>query len=589
MNARTSIRHDPPQPRREPTAPIPLRPAEQRPATTLEDVYAAIGPDLLTVVLAPGGLRGEVSGARVLDLNDDRPLAPRELVLGVALDGRGSASLRTLEAIGSARGAGLVLRSPVAPSPELVDEAARLGVALLLAAAGLEWGVLHTLVAAATRCSPRDGEVADALDADDLSSLADTTAALVGGPITIEDAQLRVLAFSGFEREQLDEQRVASVLARRTPERLAKQMRANGTVGRLAASDDVVAFAGEGMCPRRAIGIRAGGLVVGYIWAAQGASPLSVHADAALREAARLAAPLLLRRRAVTDLERNVRADLLRSLLQGRGAADALARDLGLARGGRYVVVAYQPACDDDPRTAHAEGRAVDLIAMFFRSYRREACVVAGEDGRLAALLRCAEEQSREALVAVVRESLASLHQALKLRLRAGLGTPVDAADSIVVSCREAEQALRVGGDGAHGSVVDIEDVRGESFVIELAEHVAANPCPLAKPLVRLYEHDRVNGTDYVETLTVYLDCFGNTALAAERLHIHPNTLRYRVRRLTELAEVDLEQAGQRFAVEAQLRLPALASAARHSLDVRDDAWTDVPRSVEAPDRLGRP
>jgi sugar diacid utilization regulator len=340
-------------------------------------------------------------------------------------------------------------------------------------------------------------------------------------------------------------------------------MRANGVVGRVAASEDVVAVACEDMRPRRAIGIRAGGLVVGYIWAAEGATPLSRHADAALREAARLAAPLLLRRRAVTDLERHVRADLLRSLLCGRGAADSLAGELGLAPGARYTVVAYELECADRDQAALVEGRTVDFVSMFFRSYRREALVVAGEDGRVHALLRCAEEQGREAFAAVVQESVASMRQALKLRLRAGLGTTVEAFERIAVSCREAEQALRVGDDGGHGAVVDIEDVRGESFVLELAEHVAGRPCPLAKPLTRLYEHDRLYGTDYVETLTVYLDCFGNTTLAAERLHIHPNTLRYRVRRLTELAGVDLEQPVQRFALEAQLRLLGLAGEQR--------------------------
>lgn len=549
-------------PRRPAAAPIPLRP-QSRPgwAATLEGVYAAVGPDLLNVVIAPRGLQVGVSAARLLDPLEEQPVGRDELVLGVGLDGHSRDTLRALEATARARGAGIVLRSALGVAAEFVDEAERLGVAILAATPGADWGSLHALITAATSQGPQDPRASDALGpaSDDLLALVDATAALAGGPVTIEDAQLRVLAFSGFEGD-LDDERVASILARRTPDRVVKRLRDSGVVARVAASEDVVAFTCADMRPRRAIAIRAGGLVLGYIWAAEASAPLSAHADAGLREAARLAAPLLLRHRVVTDLERRVRGDLLRSLLAGRGPAMTLAAELGLPPAAQYTVIAYDLACSDRDEAVLVEGRTVDFVSMFFRSYRRDALVVA--DGpRVYALVLGADAQPREALALVVRESVASMRQALKLDLHAGIGTTIDALDAVPESRQAAEQALRVGCDDEHGLVVDIEDVRGESFLIELAEYVAGHPRPLARPLMRLYEHDRLNGTEYVETLTVYLDCFGNSALAADRLHIHPNTLRYRIRRLTELAEVDLEQPVQRFALEAQLRLLALAGS----------------------------
>jgi DNA-binding PucR family transcriptional regulator len=48
----------------------------------------------------------------------------------------------------------------------------------------------------------------------------------------------------------------------------------------------------------------------------------------------------------------------------------------------------------------------------------------------------------------------------------------------------------------------------------------------------------------------------GNVAAAAERLGVHPNTLRYRLRRAVELSGLDLGDADERLVTELQLRLP---------------------------------
>ncbi|HYV14773.1 MAG TPA: helix-turn-helix domain-containing protein [Conexibacter sp.] len=566
MTAHSVIRRSAPSHAPGAGSPIPLRPTGQGWSATLEALYGTIGADLLRVVIAPRGVDVAVGGARLFDPLDERQLRRDELLLGVGLDGSSRETLRAVEAVAAARGAGIVLRGPRGVAHEVLADAERLGVAVLVAATGIDWGSLHALVTAATIRPPQDLGGADALGAgsDDLSALADATAALAGGPVTIEDAQLRVLAFSRCDGDaEVDDERAASILGRRTPERVAKQLRADGIVARVGATEDVVPFVCAEMRPRRVIAIRAGGLVLGYVCVAEAGEGLSEHADAALREAARLAAPLLLRRRVVTDLERRMRGELLRSLLHARGPADALAAELELRSPAQYTVVAYDLACADRDEAALLETRTVDFIAMYFRSYRREALVV-GDGARVYALVVDDGDHPREALTLVVRDSVASTRQALKLHLHAGIGTTVATLAEIPESRLGAERALRVGADDDEQRLaVDLEEARGECFLLELAEYIAAHPRPLAKPLAQLYEHDRLNGTDYVATLTVYLDSPGNSALAAEQLNIHPNTLRYRIRRLMELAGVDLDQPLERFALEAQLRLIAPAELAR--------------------------
>jgi DNA-binding PucR family transcriptional regulator len=51
------------------------------------------------------------------------------------------------------------------------------------------------------------------------------------------------------------------------------------------------------------------------------------------------------------------------------------------------------------------------------------------------------------------------------------------------------------------------------------------------------------------------LDAFGDVIAAAEAVHVHPNTFRYRLHRIAEVGEVDLGDSESRFALMLQLRL----------------------------------
>jgi DNA-binding PucR family transcriptional regulator len=52
------------------------------------------------------------------------------------------------------------------------------------------------------------------------------------------------------------------------------------------------------------------------------------------------------------------------------------------------------------------------------------------------------------------------------------------------------------------------------------------------------------------------VDALGDVRAAAARLHVHPNTLRYRVRRAAELTGLDLDDPLVRLFASLQLRLP---------------------------------
>jgi DNA-binding PucR family transcriptional regulator len=114
-------------------------------------------------------------------------------------------------------------------------------------------------------------------------------------------------------------------------------------------------------------------------------------------------------------------------------------------------------------------------------------------------------------------------------------------------------------GDAPGPTVATVSDVRSRVTLMELTERGAPSVDLPPGPVQRIIEHDAEHGTTYGPSLLAYLDAFGEAIPAAARLAVHENTLRYRIRRIQELFEVDLDDPDTRLVVWLQLRLHRLA------------------------------
>jgi DNA-binding PucR family transcriptional regulator len=63
------------------------------------------------------------------------------------------------------------------------------------------------------------------------------------------------------------------------------------------------------------------------------------------------------------------------------------------------------------------------------------------------------------------------------------------------------------------------------------------------------------------ETLLAWLESADNAGAAARRLHVHPQTVRYRLRQLTDLFGDRLTDQEARFTLQVALRIRRLVSA----------------------------
>lgn len=100
------------------------------------------------------------------------------------------------------------------------------------------------------------------------------------------------------------------------------------------------------------------------------------------------------------------------------------------------------------------------------------------------------------------------------------------------------------------------------AFVAELLLARSPRLAGLARQraLGPLEKYAERRGTDLIDTLEVFLDSDLDRRRAAERLHVHPNTLDYRLRRVGELTGLDLSRAGDLTLAALALKQRAMAA-----------------------------
>ncbi len=306
--------------------------------------------------------------------------------------------------------------------------------------------------------------------------------------------------------------------------------------------------------PRVAIAVRVGDEVLGSIWAAV-PGPLSAERTQALVDAAKLVALHLLRVRAGADVRRRVRADLVSSVFEGgTGAREALER-LGL-RDAALVVLGLtltDLTSSADASLAHELQRLADAFALHLAAVnpRSAAAVLGGVVYGLAATSGTAAESEQRA-VQLATDFLDRIgDRARPVVAIGGLATTVP---ELVEARSATDRILRVMRERPVDSrVARVADIQTDALLLELRDLAAARNERPTGALGRLVDYDRRHRAHLVDTLRAWLDAFGDIALASERLYVHTNTFRYRLRRVAEVGELDLRDPRQRFALMLQL------------------------------------
>lgn len=332
-----------------------------------------------------------------------------------------------------------------------------------------------------------------------------------------------------------------------------------GVFGALSAGPAVVSVARRddlGLRPRLAVGIRgpSGTTYLGTLWLQQADTDLAPDSAEIITGAAAVAARIIAQSVAMPS----VHGEQVQRLFgfRGEGVDVAyLAHALNIPSEGPVVVVGLAARERDDDAGAGGDPGERNLPALTLHaSAFRPDSVTAAVGGRVYVLFP--RTGSGPATVRWARETVAAAERGFGVRIRAvvaeGAGV-IDAARLRGEIDRVIDAARREGA--LIDTVTTIEASRTPVLLGEIVGLLAANPELVDPRVAELRDYDAAHGTALIPSVRAYLDAFGDVRAAAGELHIHPNTLRYRLRRTQELTGLDLTDPASRLVVALALRI----------------------------------
>jgi purine catabolism regulator len=241
------------------------------------------------------------------------------------------------------------------------------------------------------------------------------------------------------------------------------------------------------------------------------------------------------------------------------------AEEMGYPLAGQHVVVIFGLRSGD---LAQPQGlapnlsRARSLAAREFRVHLLDTGIqvfLCNYEGKLAALC-CAEcddplkpvvqyaQTTRERVIASSPES----HIAI------GIGQPGANLAGLRQSFAQAREALDLAEVLFEGDKILTFGDLGLYHLLQrlqgCEELIAFHQQTLAPLVTYDLEHD----TQLVPTLQAFFTHHGNVSQTAKSLYLHRNSLLYRLERIREITEMDLDQDDDRFALQLALKLQPL-------------------------------
>ena len=304
----------------------------------------------------------------------------------------------------------------------------------------------------------------------------------------------------------------------------------------------------------------------GYFAAPEAGGEIGIAAGLVLHVAAAAAARFLdLARRAIQSPIRS-RSELLAELLMSDSAIseDLLdrARQLGIPVSGWHLAVRVE--ADDLDEAEQDEVRRFELLESAGQA-ALQAVTAAGETWYLSRIARAiilirvtTSNPGPQAGVRAARSAERALQAIMArlpaLRFRAGVGAAHEGPMGLRASAAEARGALaaaraarRPAGVAAHDAV----GIRRMLMEWYASDTVRASVRDQLAPLERL---GPARADTAIRTLAAYLDEQGSVVRTAERLHLHRNAVTNRLRSITELLDVDLDDPDQRLALQLACR-----------------------------------
>lgn len=412
------------------------------------------------------------------------------------------------------------------------------------------------------------------------SEIAQVIAQVVQCPVSIVDRFRRVLGnISPVGGEQVQKRFIKKddtgdsylndlykpELVEALPGNEAKHMRVSGPEGPI---DHIV-------CPITVSAMTLGEIIV---WGSL-SYPLHSTDLIAVQHGATVVALKMMEMRSLDEVKERFRNEILEGLLSDRPADRERAADLSRELGDRlnppFALILVEPDLPSEMVLTKAESteqsnvnlslhlarryiHSIEPRASFWHQGARLVVAFPLQAHRLAGAKASLVQELRKVCERVGAENA-------PYTISLGISSPVSELAKFRQAYECARQSLEIGrafrGEPS-GVVTHYEDL-GLFRVISPAESPASLERFCLDTIGPLITHDRESGTELVKTLRVFLEYNQNSARAAKALHIHYNTMRYRLNRIKEILGDALGNPQQRLAIEVALQLYSLVPRSR--------------------------
>ncbi|WP_277307459.1 PucR family transcriptional regulator [Spongiactinospora sp. TRM90649] len=177
----------------------------------------------------------------------------------------------------------------------------------------------------------------------------------------------------------------------------------------------------------------------------------------------------------------------------------------------------------------------------------------AGADGAVA-VVPLGDRETVAELAGRLRDGARALAQGVpEMRVSIGVSGALTGAAALRGGAEEAGHARRL-AEARNGGVVTSDEIYTHDLLLATVPGDVRRSFA-ARLLDPLLDYDGRHQSELVRTLGAFLDCAGSWNMCAERLHVHVNTVRYRIRRVEELTGRDLSTMTDRVDLFLALRI----------------------------------
>ncbi|GAA4581097.1 helix-turn-helix domain-containing protein [Micromonospora coerulea] len=414
-----------------------------------------------------------------------------------------------------------------------------------------------------------------------LAALGHQMARLSGCSAAILDPQYRVLAFERSRDRVFEPAAVADALREDESGRAAGNASGDGgqagTTGvhpeQPPAGPQVRALLIDGINATCVLNpILLSGRHDGWVVIVESADPPRPHDIAQHRVVVEPAATIvgteMLRLRSIEQAEERARGDFVHALLHGRFSdqheLEARSAHYDFPVGATYgVIVANGLSSAGSPDSPTALFQLAGFAAR--RGTLPNVHTLPAPIGDVLAVIRQVEpaghrdspDAEERALADFARTLQAELERRTHREVAVAYGRCVGGASRIFDSYREARIALGIRNRLGVDQVCGFQDLRVFATLVELAESPQGRA--FARDMLAPLRSSRAGGSDLEQAVIAYVASGGNLNAAARELHIHRNTMLYKLDRASRLLQLDLREAEHQFAVWLAHKLNLLA------------------------------